>query len=194
MHFFDLLKQNFFMNSLQIFKTLNRVFPKQTSVYLTETLKEVILMKNNHLRATLLGKGRFDCDNILYKSNLTELRNELRTIRQTEHVTLKRDSTAILHKLTALNDELKEEMSMLKNELQIEMNSRKIELTEELNLLEMRTQEVNNKLDVLSSEVKTEIERMKVDVTSAIISRTVIALTILLFVYIKFIRKDKKSI
>ena len=176
-----------------MFKTLHKVFPKQSSILLTGLLKDVVSMTNNHLKSMLLPRSRFDCDNILYKSNLTELKNELRTIRQTEHAALRQDSDAIYTKLTALNDELKQEMTTLKADLSMEMNNRKIEMNDELNALEMRTQEVNIKLDVLSSDVKTEIEKMKVDITSAIIFRTTIAITILVFIYTKFVRKDKKS-
>eukprot|EP00834_Sanchytrium_tribonematis_P000055 NODE_2_length_91304_cov_0.692462.p55 type:complete len:181 gc:universal NODE_2_length_91304_cov_0.692462:28644-28102(-) len=180
------------MNTFQVYKVLSRVFPSKSSVILTNTIRELVDIKNRSLRSILLGKSRFDCDGILYKSNLTELKNELRSIRQTEHVGLNTQTTQIHNNLLQLGDELKQEMSNLKSDMQIEMNNRKNEIREELNILEMRTQEVNNKLEVHSSEVKTEIERMKLDVTSAISFRTVVVVTVLVFIYTKFIKKDKK--
>ncbi len=181
------------MNSFSIFKSLSLLFPKKTSLTVTQMFKDLISMKNNHLKEILLSKGRFECDNILYKSNLTELRNDLRTVKQTEHTSLQQSSSDIQNSLSTISDELKEQMTQLKSDMQIEMENKKNEMREELTVLETKSQEVNNKLGVVSSDVKTEIERMKLDVTSSIIFRTAIALTVLALIYSKFVKKDKSK-
>ncbi|KAI9145773.1 hypothetical protein BKA69DRAFT_1049541 [Paraphysoderma sedebokerense] len=156
-------------------------FTRGQAVAIMRAMHAILADSSLKTRSEMLVSTDLENETYLYKAALSELRTELKVVRQNDYATVKSETDSISREIDSLNQRLRDDISNLKSDIQIDMNNRKSEIREEAKLTEFKVQEVNNKLTVLCSDIKTDIETMKLETTKVVSIRLFLGAVLTLF-------------
>lgn len=136
---------------------------------------------------------------------MSELRTEVKTVRNNEVIAEKAEIITLQKELDDLNQKTREDIEGLRNDVTIEMNNRKIATRAEQQTMVVKIQDLNYNFTKRLADLRTEIEAQKWQTTRALIGLpcshlvlmilvTIILLIICGFGLVRYIRYQKKEV
>ncbi|RKP39199.1 hypothetical protein BJ085DRAFT_12495, partial [Dimargaris cristalligena] len=140
-------------------------FAEGQAVLLMHGLRSLMLHTTAPVHDGMLKKADLDNAMYLFKAALTELRTEIRVLRQIDRAALRSEIEVAEQDLDSLRHRLSEDMINLKSEIQIELNQYKSDQRERIQSMEEAIQEINDKFTLSLGMVRTEMEAVKWETT-----------------------------
>jgi hypothetical protein len=100
---------------------------------------------------------------------MSELRTEVKTVRNNEVIAEKAEIITLQKELDDLNQKTREDIEGLRNDVTIEMNNRKIATRAEQQTMVVKIQDLNYNFTKRLADLRTEIEAQKWQTTRALI-------------------------
>lgn len=146
----------------------------QASAFM-EAIRALLGRSIENARHIFLSKGELENESYLFRAAMSELRNEISTIRKNETAALRVETSTLRRDVDLLNQLIREETSDLKNQIEIEVGDRKSTLRAEQKTMEIRIQELNNKIIVqILSDLRSDIEKVRWQTTRRGLSKCVL--------------------
>jgi Coiled-coil domain-containing protein 90-like len=101
---------------------------------------------------------------------MSELRAEVKTLRQNEAAAERADIITLQKELDSLNQKTREDLENLRNDVTIEMNNRKLATRAEQQAMEVKIQDLNYNFTKRLADMRTETEAQKWRTTRLLIS------------------------
>jgi len=135
---------------------------REQSVVLMKAIRYLLRRSVLKAKAHFLSRGELENEMYLFRAAMSELRNEIATIRKNEAASLRAETTTLLRDVDSLNQALREQTSDLENQIDIEVGNRKSVLRTEQKDLELQIQGLNNKIIVqILSDLRSELEQVR---------------------------------
>ncbi|KAJ1929064.1 hypothetical protein IWQ60_001509 [Tieghemiomyces parasiticus] len=140
-------------------------FTRPQAVLLMDVIRSMTIRATAPVHEDMLKKADLDNSMYLFKAALTELRTEIRVLRQIDRAALQSEIDTVEQDIDNLRHRLSEDMINLRSEIQIELNQYKSDQRERVQTMAEAIQELNDTFTRSLGAVRTEMEAVKWETT-----------------------------
>ncbi|KAJ1984177.1 hypothetical protein H4R34_000831 [Dimargaris verticillata] len=140
-------------------------FTTTQAIALMECLRACLTEGITSVHGDMLRKADLDNSAHLFKAALTELRTEIRVLREIDKAALKAELDGAEQDIDSIRHRLNEDMVNLKSEVQIDLNQYKSDQRASVQTMEEALQETNDRFVLSLGIVRTEMEAVKWETT-----------------------------
>ena len=147
-----------------------------------KTIRALLIHRLEVSKFQTLSRQTIESEAYLFRAAMSELRNEIQTLRRNESAGYRQDLAVLHGEADALELQMREDLNAMRNDVTLEVDNRKAASRAEDKTLDIKIHELNNRMTKRLGDLRTEVEAHKWRLTRTMVSTIITAViaTILL--------------
>jgi hypothetical protein len=168
-------------DSFKFVKSLEQSgFQHRQAVAIMTAIRTLIIQRNEISKMQTLSRSNLESELYLFRAAMSELRNEIQTLRRNETAAFKQELGILQREFEALETQMREDLGNMRNDVTMEVDTRKAASRADGKALDIKIHEMNNKLTKRLGDLRTEVEAHKWRLTRTMVSTVITAVVVII--------------